>query len=51
MIAAIDLLAPQTAIGITELVSALGPHLRATADDISARLGYRLETSERTQPG
>ena len=46
VIAAIDLLAPQSAIGIPELVSALGPHLRATANEISARLGYRLETSE-----
>lgn len=46
VVGAIDLVAPRTAIGLPELVSALGPHLRATADDISARLGYRLGTSE-----
>jgi IclR family pca regulon transcriptional regulator len=44
--AAIDLSAG--AIGIEELADALGPHLVATADRISARLGYRRETASRT---
>ncbi|HYM46686.1 MAG TPA: IclR family transcriptional regulator [Solirubrobacteraceae bacterium] len=39
--AAIELTANTAAIAIEELVDALGPHLVATADHISARLGYR----------
>jgi IclR family pca regulon transcriptional regulator len=46
VVAALNLLAPQSTINLGELVSALGPHLIATADDIAARLGYRLESSE-----
>ncbi len=42
--AAIDMSAGAGAIGIEELADALGPHLVATADRISARLGYRRET-------
>jgi len=30
-------------ISLEELVDALGPHLIATADRISARLGYRRD--------
>jgi IclR family transcriptional regulator, pca regulon regulatory protein len=41
VVAAIDLAAHSAMISIEELVDALGPHLLATADSISARLGYR----------
>jgi len=46
VVAALNLVAPRQAIVLPELMSDLGPHLIATADVISARLGYRLETSE-----
>ncbi len=39
--AAVTLSAPSAAITLGELQEALGPHLRAAADGISARLGYR----------
>jgi IclR family transcriptional regulator, pca regulon regulatory protein len=42
--AAVDLSADAGAIAIEELADALGPHLVATADRISARLGYRRES-------
>jgi IclR family pca regulon transcriptional regulator len=45
--AAIDLAAHTDMIGLEELVNALGPHLIATADQISARLGYRREDQVR----
>ena len=41
--AALDITADAAAITLAELADALGPHLLATADDISARLGYRWE--------
>lgn len=39
--AAVDLEAHSSTISLEQLVSALGPHLLTTADQISARLGYR----------
>ncbi len=39
--AALDITADAAAVALAELADALGPHLLATADDISARLGYR----------
>jgi len=44
VVAAIDLVAPKATIALPDLLSALGPHLVATADNISARLGWRLKT-------
>jgi IclR family pca regulon transcriptional regulator len=41
VVAAINMAAHASMISLEELVGALGPHLRATADHISARLGYR----------
>lgn len=46
VVAALSLLAPQSVIDLPQLVSALGPHLISAADEISGRLGYRLELSE-----
>ena len=43
VIAGIDLSAPSVTISLAELVDALTPHLVATADHISARLGYRRD--------
>jgi IclR family transcriptional regulator, pca regulon regulatory protein len=40
-IAALGLAAPSSVISLEELVDELGPHLLSTAEDISARLGYR----------
>ncbi len=42
---AIDMSAGTGAIAIEELADALGPHLVATADRISARLGYRRDSN------
>jgi IclR family pca regulon transcriptional regulator len=41
VVAAVNLAAHTDMIPLEELVNALGPHLIATADQISARLGYR----------
>jgi IclR family pca regulon transcriptional regulator len=41
--AALDVSADAAASSLEELAAALGPHLLATADDISARLGYRRD--------
>jgi IclR family pca regulon transcriptional regulator len=41
IVAAVDLAAHTDMISLEELIDALGPHLIATADQISARLGYR----------
>ncbi|HYM44941.1 MAG TPA: IclR family transcriptional regulator [Solirubrobacteraceae bacterium] len=49
-VAAIDLTAHASMIRVEELADALGPHLIATADRISARLGYRREQPT-THPG
>jgi DNA-binding IclR family transcriptional regulator len=35
--------ADSSMISLEELADALGPHLRASADRISARLGYRRD--------
>jgi IclR family transcriptional regulator, pca regulon regulatory protein len=43
VVAAINLAANKTIIGIEQLVAALAPHLISTADRISGRLGYRRE--------
>lgn len=43
VVAAMDLTAHSTMISLEELVDHLGPHLVATADRLSARLGYRRE--------
>ncbi len=42
-VAAINLSAHSTMISLEELVDALSPHLLATAEGISARLGYRRD--------
>lgn len=41
VLAGVSLSAPAQAISLEEMVSALGPHLIAAADSISARLGHR----------
>jgi IclR family transcriptional regulator, pca regulon regulatory protein len=43
VVAAINLAAHDSMISLEELVDALRPHLVATADQISARLGYRRD--------
>ncbi len=43
MVAAVSIAATSTMIRLDEMVDALGPHLLATADRISARLGYRRD--------
>jgi IclR family transcriptional regulator, pca regulon regulatory protein len=43
IIAAVNLAAHSSRISLEELVDALAPHLLSTADQISARLGYRRE--------
>jgi DNA-binding IclR family transcriptional regulator len=42
-VAAVSITAPSAHTSTEELADALGPHLRATADYISARLGYRRD--------
>lgn len=46
VIAAINMAAHSSMISLEELVGALGPHLVATADRISARLGYRRKDEQ-----
>lgn len=41
VVAALSLSAPASTFSVNELVDGLAPHLHATADRISARLGYR----------
>jgi len=41
VVAAVNLAAHESMISLEQLVDSLGPHLIATADQISARLGYR----------
>lgn len=41
VVAAVNMAVHSSMISLDELVDALGPHLVATADNISARLGYR----------
>lgn len=43
VVAALNLAAHSSMISVEELVDALGPHVVATADNISARLGYRRD--------
>ena len=43
VVAAISLAAHVSMISLEEMVDALGPHLTSTADQISARLGYRRD--------
>jgi IclR family transcriptional regulator, pca regulon regulatory protein len=43
VVAAIDMVAHTSTISLEELVDAFGPHLIATADRISARLGFRRD--------
>ena len=43
VVAAIDLAAHPSVISLEEFVDALGPHVLTTADQISARLGYRRD--------
>jgi IclR family pca regulon transcriptional regulator len=43
VVAAVSLTAHSSLISLEELVEHLGPHLVATADRVSARLGYRRE--------
>jgi IclR family pca regulon transcriptional regulator len=43
VVAAVNLAAHNSMISLEELVNALGPHLIATTDNISARLGYRRD--------
>lgn len=46
VVAAINMAAHSSMISLEELVDALGPHLVATADHISARLGYRRDDKQ-----
>jgi IclR family pca regulon transcriptional regulator len=43
VVAALNLAAHSSMISLEELAESLGPHLLATADNISARLGYRRD--------
>lgn len=43
VVAAISLAAHTSMISLEQMVDALGPHLKSTADQISARLGYRRD--------
>lgn len=43
VVAALNVAAHSSMISLEEMVDALGPHLVATADNISARLGYRRD--------
>jgi DNA-binding IclR family transcriptional regulator len=43
VVAALSLSAPASALSVDDLVDGLAPHLHATADRISARLGYRRD--------
>jgi IclR family transcriptional regulator, pca regulon regulatory protein len=43
VVAALNLVASPSVISLKNLADALAPHLRATADQISARLGYRRD--------
>ena len=47
VVAAINMAAHASMISLDELVDALGPHLLATADHISARLGYRRDDEKK----
>jgi IclR family pca regulon transcriptional regulator len=47
VVAAVDLAAHMSMISLEEMVDQLSPHLLATADNISARLGYRRDDCER----
>jgi IclR family transcriptional regulator, pca regulon regulatory protein len=47
VVAAINMAAHASMISLEELVDALGPHLVATADHISARLGYRRDDEKK----
>jgi DNA-binding IclR family transcriptional regulator len=42
----VNIAAHSSMISLEELVDALGPHLVATADNISARLGYRRDDEQ-----
>ncbi|HTU79392.1 MAG TPA: IclR family transcriptional regulator [Solirubrobacteraceae bacterium] len=42
-VAAVSIAAPCSVISLDEFADALGPHLRSSADRISARLGYRRD--------
>jgi IclR family pca regulon transcriptional regulator len=46
VVAAVNIAAHNSMISLEELVDALGPHLVATADNISARLGYRRDDEQ-----
>lgn len=46
VLAAVNIAAHISMISLEELVDALGPHLVATADNISARLGYRRDDEQ-----
>ena len=46
VVAAVNIAAHSSMISLEELVDALGPHLVATADNISARLGYRRDDQQ-----
>lgn len=48
VVAAVSMSAPSSMISLEELVDALGPHLVSTADNISARLGYRRDDEQKT---
>lgn len=47
VVAAVNMAAHNSMISLEELVDALGPHLVATADNISARLGYRRDDEKK----
>jgi DNA-binding IclR family transcriptional regulator len=43
VVAAVDVVVPSAAMDVSAFVDALGPHVIATADHVSARLGYRRD--------
>ena len=47
VVAAVNMAAHSSMISLEELVDALGPHLVSTADNISARLGYRRDDEQK----
>jgi len=48
VVAAVNIAAHSSMISLEELLVALGPHLVSTADNISARLGYRRDDERKT---
>ncbi|MGA2163845.1 MAG: hypothetical protein ABSH36_05180, partial [Solirubrobacteraceae bacterium] len=50
VVGAVGMDAHDSMIAFADFVGALGPHLVATADRVSARLGYRRDDERHTTP-